>query len=143
MSIRCCARPSRTAIAAALAVGALALGCGMAEGPREKLQHTAFNFNEGLRWGRDADVLPRVDPAALAGFRALHAGWGVEIQISNVEIVQSVIDQKLDKAVLTVKYTWYKNSEMVVNETVTAQHWERRKGDWWMVAEEFQSGTPL
>jgi len=143
MSIRCRARPSRTAIAAIVVGGALAAGCGMAEGPREKLQHTAFNFNEGLRWGRDADVLPRVDPAALAGFREMHAGWGAETQISGVEILQSVVDQKLDKAVLTVKYTWYKNSEMVVHDTVTLQHWERRKGEWWMVAEEYQSGTPL
>ena len=128
---------------AVLAVAAWAVGCGMAEGPREKLQHTAFAFNEGLRWGRDADVLPRVDPAALAGFQALHAGWGSEVQVSGVEILQSVIEKKLDKAVLTVKYTWYKNSEMVVNETVTLQHWERRKGEWWMVAEEYKSGTPL
>jgi hypothetical protein len=143
MSIRRCVRPSRIAIAAIALVGAFAAGCGMAEGPREKLQHTAFNFNEGLRWGRDADVLPRVDPAALAGFRTMHAGWGDEVQVSGVEILQSVVDQKLDKAVLTVKYTWYKNSEMVVNDTVTAQHWERRKGEWWLVAEEYQSGTPL
>lgn len=131
------------AIAFVLAAGALVWGCGMAEGPREKLQHTAFAFNEGLRWGRDADVLPRVDPAAMAGFQAMHAGWGEDVQISNVEILQSVVDDKLDKAVLTVKYTWYRNSEMVVNDTVTLQHWERRKGDWWMVAEEHKSGTPL
>jgi len=26
---------------------------------------------------------------------------------------------------------------------VTLQHWERRKGEWWMVAEEYKSGTPL
>lgn len=143
MSIRCCARPSRTAIAAALVVGALALGCGMAEGPREKLQHTAFAFNEGLRWGRDADVLPRVDPAAMSGFQAMHAGWGAEIQISGAEILQSVVDKKLDKAVITVKYTWYRNDQMVVNETLTLQHWERRKGEWWMVAEEYKSGEPL
>lgn len=129
-------------IAAALAAAALS-GCGLAEGPREKLQHTAFTFNEGIRWSRDGDVLPRVDPAALDGFRALHAGWGSEIQVSNVEILQSVIDQKLDKAVLRIRYTWYRNSEMDVRETVTAQHWERRKGEWWMTAEEYVSGAPL
>jgi hypothetical protein len=143
MPMRRGVRRSTTAIAAALAACALLSACGMAEGPREKLQRTAFAFNEGLRWGRDAEVLPRVDPAALAGFQALHAGWGGEVQISGVEILQSVVDKKLDKAVLTVKYTWYRQSEMVVNDTVTLQHWERRKGEWWMVAEQYQSGTPL
>jgi hypothetical protein len=143
MSIRFSAFLPRVAVAAALVAGAAAVGCGMAEGPREKLQHTAFSFNEGLRWGRDADVLPRVDPPALAEFRARHAGWGTDVQVSGVEILQSVVDDKLDKAAITVKYTWYKNSEMVVNDTVTLQHWERRKGEWWMVAEEHQSGTPF
>jgi hypothetical protein len=143
MSFRCRARPSRTAIATALVVGALAWGCGIAEGPREKLQHTAFAFNEGLRWSRDVDVLPRVDPAAMAGFQAMHAGWGAQIQLSGVEIMQSVVNDKLDKAVLTVKYTWYRNDQMVENETVTLQNWERRDGEWWMVAEEYKSGTPL
>jgi hypothetical protein len=118
-------------------------GCGIIEGPREKLQRTAFDFNEGLRWGRQNDVLPYVDPAALDGFRALHAGWGAEVQVSNVEILQSVIDKKMEKAVISVKYTWYRTSEMVVYETTTAQNWERRKGEWVMTAEEYKSGQPL
>ena len=134
---------ARAVAAAFLAIAALAAACGMAEGPREKLQHTAFAFNEGLRWGRDADVLPRVDPAALAGFRQMHTGWGAEIQVNDIEILQSVVDDKLDKAVLTVHYTWYRRSQMEVQETVTLQHWERRDGEWWMVAEEYQSGTPF
>ena len=121
----------------------LCLGCGIIEGSREKLQRTAFDFNEGLRWGRNAEVLPRVDPAAREGFQALHNGWGAEVQVSNVEIMQSVIDKKLQKAVITVKYTWYRQSEMVVYETVAEQHWESRKGEWWMTAEEYQSGQPL
>jgi len=143
MSIRCCGRPWRAAIAAALVAGAVAWGCGIAQGPRDTLRETAFSFNEGLRWGRDADVLPRVDPAAMAGFQAMHAGWGAEIQISSAEILQTVLDEKSRKAVITVKFTWYRNDEMVVNETVMQQHWELRKGGWWMVAEEYKSGTPL
>jgi hypothetical protein len=136
--------PALNAARLLLALSAWAgIGCGLAEGPREKLQHTAFAFNEGLRWGRDGDVLPHVDPAALDGFRALHNGWGAEIQVSSVDILQSTIDDKLDKAVITVKYTWYRADEMLVHDTVTAQHWERRKGEWWMTVEEYRSGTPL
>ena len=143
MSIQHRASPMPTAIAAALICGCALWGCGIAEGPREKLQRTAFSFNEGLRWSRDADVLPRVDPAAMAGFQEMHAGWGAEVQISSAEILQTVLDEKSRKAVITVKFTWYRNDEMVVKDSVTQQHWERRKGEWWLVAEEFQSGEPL
>ena len=137
------ARASWILIASLALAAPLLAGCGLMEGPREKLQRTAFDFNEGLRWGRDADVLPHVDPSALDGFRALHAGWGAEVQVSGVEILQSVIDDKLEKAVISVKYTWYRQSEMVVYETTTAQNWERRKGEWVMTAEEYKSGQPL
>ncbi len=121
----------------------LATACGVAEGPREKLKHSAFLFNEGLRWGRYSEVLPRVDPEAREHFAEMHQGWGDEIQISNAEIIQSIIGEKLKKADLTVKFTWYRMNEMVVHDTITVQHWERRDGDWMMIAEEYQSGTPF
>ncbi len=42
----------RIAIALLAAIALATLACGVAEGPREKLKHSAFVFNEGLRWGR-------------------------------------------------------------------------------------------
>jgi hypothetical protein len=121
----------------------LAVACGVAEGPREKLRHSAFVFNEGLRWGRYAEVLPRVDPESREHFMEMHQGWGKEIQISRAEIVQSIIDDDLKKAAITVAFEWYRNDEMVVRETVTVQNWERRDGEWIMIAEEYVSGTPF
>lgn len=120
-----------------------ATACGVAEGPREKLNHSAFLFNEGLRWGRYAEVLPRVDAEARDHFMEMHQGWGKEIQISNAEVVQSIIDEELKKADITVQFTWYRNDEMVVHETTTVQHWERKDGDWMMIAEEYLSGKPF
>jgi len=43
---------TRIAVAVLVAIASAALACGVAEGPREKFKHSAFNFNEGLRWGR-------------------------------------------------------------------------------------------
>ena len=70
-------------------------------------------------------------------------GWGKEIRISNAEMLQTVIDDKNEKAAISVKFTWYRVDEMVERETITVQHWERREGEWLMVAEEYQSGTPF
>jgi hypothetical protein len=121
----------------------LAASCGVAEGPREKLKHTAFLFNEGLRWGRYGDVLPRVDAETREHFMEMHQGWGDEVQIGGAEIVESVIDEEAKRAAVKVKFTWYRLNEMVVNTTVTTQHWDRRDGEWMMIAEEYTSGTPF
>ena len=120
-----------------------AASCGLAEGPRQKLKHTAMNFNEGLRWGRYAEVYTRVDPKALDHFMEMHEDWGNEIRIENAEMIQFVVDEKAEKASIAVKFTWYRVTEMVVHDTMTVQHWERRDGEWMMIAEEYQSGTPF
>lgn len=117
--------------------------CGLAEGPRQKLKYTAVNFNEGLRWGRYSEVYLRVDPEALDHFMEMHEEWGNEIRIENAEIVRLVVDEKDEKASIAVKFTWYRVTEMVVHDTMTVQHWERRDGEWMMIAEEYQSGTPF
>ena len=120
-----------------------AASCGLAEGPRQKLKHTALKFNEGLRWGRYSEVYTRVDPKALDHFMEMHKDWGSEIRIENAEMVRFVVDEKAKKASIVVSFTWYRITEMVVHDTMTVQHWERREGEWMMIAEEYQSGTPF
>jgi len=123
-----------------LALALVAAACAIAEGPREKLARSSFEFNEGLRWGRYNDVLPAVDAAAMSHFMDMHQGWGQDIRISSAEIIQTTYDEKAKKAVLHVQWVWYRNKEMVVYETVTVQNWEYRDGRRWMMAESHQSG---
>ena len=120
-----------------------ALGCGMAEGPRQKFQHAVFKFNEGLRWGYQSDVLPRVDAETRANFAEMHEGWGEIVQVSNAEVRESVYDEKTRKATVIVRFTWYRKDQMVVNTTETKQYWESVDNVWMMMAEEFVSGTPF
>jgi hypothetical protein len=128
------------------ALGLLALlllaACG-AEGPQDKLRHSAFLFNDGLRWGRYQEVLPRVDPAAREHFMELHAEWGDKVQISDVEPVQYVFSEDGERADVTVQFTWYRIDELVVQTTRTTQHWEQRDGEWIMIGEEHVAGTPF
>ena len=117
--------------------------CGIAEGPRQKLTMATYHFNEGLRWGRYNDVFPVVDPEVLDSFKALHEGWGETLLESDAEILETVYDDKQHKAVVSVRFTWYRKSEMVVHSTVTRQHWEYKNSGWVMMAEEHLSGTPF
>jgi len=134
---------ARAALLAALAALGCVVACGVAEGPREKLKHTAFQFNEGLRWGRYQEVLPRVDPEARDHFMEQHKEWGSTIRLSNVEPVQYVIAEDDMKAAITVQFTWYRVDEMVEHVTQTVQYWERRDGEWVLIAEEHAGGVPF
>ena len=130
-------------IIALLSFASMATGCGLAEGPREKLDRGVFQFNEGLRWGRYNDVLPVVDEDALEHFQKMHEGWGTTIQISSADVLQVLYNDRERRADISVRFSWYRKSEMVAYDTVTRQHWEYRTGKWWLVAEEFQSGQPF
>ena len=121
----------------------LVLGCAIAEGPRQKLDRGVFQFHEGLRWGRHSDVLPVVDEQAREHFEKMHAGWGTDIQISSADVIQMVYDDKNRKAVVNVRFSWFRKREMDAYETVTRQNWEYRTGKWWLVAEEYLSGQPF
>ena len=120
----------------------LLAGCGPGQRSKHKLQETVLLFNEGVRWGRLQDVLPRVHPDSAAHFLEMHKEFGKEIQISDYELVNALHDPKKKKADVTVQITWYRQSEMVVKTTVLIQHWEEqeREREWIMLAEEYVSG---
>ncbi|MBN2530605.1 MAG: hypothetical protein JXR76_29730 [Deltaproteobacteria bacterium] len=130
-------------IAVVMSLVFLALGCGLAEGPREKLDRGLFQFNEGLRWGRYSDVLPVVDADAREHFQKMHEEWGTTILITAADVLQVLYNDRERKADISVRYSWYRKKEMTAYDTVTKQHWEYRVGKWWLVAEEFQSGQPF
>jgi hypothetical protein len=125
-----------------LAAALLSAACG-AEGPQDKLRHSAFLFNDGLRWGRYQEVLPRIAPEAREHFMELHAEWGDKIQISDIEPVQYVFSEDGKRADVTVQFTWYRVDELVVRSTRTVQRWEQRDGEWTMIGEEHVAGTPF
>lgn len=133
---------TRRAFGSLIVTALLVAACG-AEGPRDKLRHAAFSFNEGLRWGRYNEVLPRVDEAAREHFMELHEEWGDAVRISSAEPVQYVIADDDQRADITVQFTWYRVDEMEVHTTRTVQHWEQRDGEWLLVGEEHLSGTPF
>ena len=114
--------------------------CGPSQKSKSNLQETVLVFNEGVRWGRLQDVLPRIHPDSVEHFLEMHKEFGKEIKISDYELINAHHDGESKKADVTVQISWYRQSEMVVRTTMLVQHWEEKGQDWIMIAEEYLSG---
>ena len=126
-----------------LILAILLSSCALYQTRQDKLQEAVFHFYEGVRWGRLEDVLSRIHPDAKEHFLEMHREFGREIQVTNCEVVNSKVDLDNKKAEVGIKITWYRTGEMVVRDTILLQHWEEIKAHWFMVAEEYRSGTPF
>ncbi len=117
--------------------------CALYQTRGDKLKEAVFYFNEGVRWGRLDDVLARLDPEIEEHFLEMHKDFGNLLKVENCEVVNTTYDKEKGEAEIGIKITWYRVDEMVLRETVVLQKWEDRKSHWWMVSEEYRSGTPF
>jgi hypothetical protein len=130
---------------AALCVFATA-GCGVSgKNSEATLKETVLKFNEGIRWGRLQEVVPRVHPDNVSHFMKMHEKFGGEIQLSDYEIISSSYDAEKKTAEVTVKVTWYRQNEMELFTTFLVQlwEWEPQGSDWLLTTETYQSGEPF
>jgi hypothetical protein len=119
----------------------IATGCGVANQKAEtELKEAVLMFNEGVRWGRLQEVMPRMDPKNTSHFIKMHEKFGTEIQLSDYELVSSFYDSTKQTAAVTVKITWYRQSEMELHTTILLQSWEYHAAGWLLVTETYQSG---
>ncbi len=136
-------KPSTKGAGLVLAAAVFASCAAAMQGPTEKLNEAVIQLNEGVRWGRLQQVMPRVDPSSQDHFLAAHEEFGGEIQISYYELLSSEIDLEAGKAEVGIALSWYRQSEMIVHQTIIVQLWKRRDRKWLLVAEKHQSGEPL
>ena len=109
----------------------------------DKLRDAVNQLNEGVRWGRIQDVLVHIGPSSHQHFLELHKDFGNALQVTNYEVVNTIIDMEQGTAEIGVKLTWYRIDEMEVHETVLSQRWEKHENRWLLTAEAYRSGTPL
>lgn len=114
--------------------------CGPAQKSKSNLQEAVLMFNEGVRWGRLSEVLPRIHPDSVSHFLEMHKEFGEDIKVSDYELLHVHHDDKNKKADVTVQIVWYRESEMLQKKTMLIQHWEEQGQDWIMIAEEYISG---
>lgn len=124
--------------------GIFLISCALATpNQQDTLKESVLLFNEGVRWGRLQDVMPRVAPEHADNFVEMHKDFGKTIQISDYEIINTTANWKEKRAEVTVQITWYRNTEMELHTTVLSQQWEQVGVDWVMMAESYVSGKPL
>jgi hypothetical protein len=131
-------------IPALLAAATIVWGCGQVNPKsQDSLREAVLLFNEGVRWGRLQDVMPRVAPDSAEHFLEMHEDFGKDLQVSDYEIINTTVDGGKKVATVTVQITWYRKSGMEVFATVLTQKWEEVGRDWLMMAESFVSGQPF
>ena len=117
------------------------LGCG---GPSQKaksdLKDAVVQFNEGVRWGRLQEVMPRVDPDNAPHFLKMHEKFGTEIQLSDYELINSTYNEEKKTAAVIVRIMWYRQNEMELHTTTLLQDWALHGVNWRLMTETFQSG---
>ena len=122
----------------------LVLGCCACGGASQKaqsdLKDAVIMLNEGVRWGRLQEVVPRVHADNVAHFMEMHKAFGTEIQLSDYELINSVYNPDKKTAAVTVRITWYRQSEMEVHTTLLLQSWELHGAEWLLMTETYQSG---
>ncbi len=124
-----------------LAAQLLFAACG---GPTQKaqsdLKDAVIQFNEGIRWGRLQEVMPRVSPENAEHFMKMHEKFGSEIQLTDYELINSTYNNENKTAKVTVRISWYRQNEMELCNTILLQEWELKGADWMMMTETYQSG---
>jgi hypothetical protein len=120
-----------------LLIGVLISGglAACAAAPRgETLLESVTVYNDGVRWQRLPIAASRVPPAERDEAIDAWDRLADQLVITDWE-VRRVEAGGPRRAVVHVKYTWYRPDEGTVRETHAAQHWEQR-GKAWLIVEE-------
>ncbi|MEZ4400401.1 MAG: hypothetical protein R3B06_10305 [Kofleriaceae bacterium] len=100
------------------------------------LANAVRTYTEGVRWERFEAAAAVVPPAERGQFLDERDLLAKDLRITGSEILQ--LDERGPRAAVTVKHTWYLETEGTVHETVAAQAWERH-GKAWRLVDEYRS----
>lgn len=131
------------AVSLALGMAAASAGCGAAPKKSETLMDSVRGYHDGLRWQRYPTAASMIPPAERDLFLDERDEIADDLRISEYEITRISFDDGQDRAVLRIRYTWFLDSEGVVHDTTSEQHWERRGKHWLLVEEERVRGEPM
>jgi hypothetical protein len=134
------ARKSRLAWIA-VAGALLAVAC-MAPGQRreESLQRLAHEFNDGVRWNREDQVLPCLPPGEARLMRARRADLGEDFVVADHEVTSIMVAAGAEKATVTAVFSWFNQRQGVVKKSTIEQKWEFVDAHWVVTSQRRVSG---
>ena len=108
----------------------------------DTLGESVRSYNEGVRWQRYDNAAVHVPAAERAQFIDDADERAKDIKITDYEIVR--VTQKSDRvAEVSVKLSWYRDSEGTLRETQAMQTWERHGKTWLVIDETRTRGTEM
>jgi len=125
----------------AVATASLAVAC-MAPGQRreESLQRLAHEFNDGVRWNREDQVLPCLPPGEARLMRARRADLGEDFVVADHEVTSIMVAAGAEKATVTAVFSWFNQRQGVVKKSTIEQKWEFVDAHWVVTSQRRVSG---
>jgi hypothetical protein len=132
-----------TRAAAAIAL-AIAAGCGGgASSSSSDLVKDVRGYNNGLRWRDFPASALRVRPSLRAAFLDSREKVDDDLRIADWEMTRLEYEDRHQRAVVQVEYTWLLDSRGIVHTTVARQWWARHGERWLIEREERLRGDPM
>ena len=114
----------------------LAAGCvAPSQNRAESLNRVAREFNDGLRWGRDDQVLACLSSDDARALRARKADLGDELVIADHEVKSIQIAPGAETATVVAEFSWFTQHRNVVQKSTVEQKWTWSVNRW-MVTEQ-------
>jgi hypothetical protein len=125
----------------AVAAAAVAAAC-MSPGQRreESLQRLAHEFNDGVRWNRDDQVVPCLPPGEARLMRARRADLGDDFVVADHEVTSIMMAAGAEKATVVAVFSWFNQRQGVVKKSTIEQKWEFLDAHWVVTSQRRVSG---
>jgi hypothetical protein len=122
--------PPRVFALALLAAAAAAACITPSQRRVDSLSKTAREFNDGLRWGRDDQVVSCLSPEEARALRARRADLGDELVIADHEVKSIQIAPGADSATVVAEFSWFTQHRNVVERTTLEETWTWAENHW-------------
>jgi hypothetical protein len=96
----------------------------------DSLVRVAREFNDGIRWRRNQDVVAHLTAEEGERFVARARAVGEDIEVADQEVASIRFLEGGKSAVVTVDLTWINTRRALVHKTVVAQQWRLQDGRW-------------
>jgi hypothetical protein len=106
----------------------------------ESLIKIAREFNDGIRWGRDDQVLRCLSPGEAQLLQARRADLGEDFVVADHEVKSIQVVPGSEKATVIAEFTWFNQRRAVVQKSTVEEKWEWVEGRWMVASQRRISG---
>jgi hypothetical protein len=96
----------------------------------DSLNRVAREFNDGLRWGRDDQVLSCLSADDARALRARRAALGDELVIADHEVKSIQLGPDAETATVVAEFSWFTQRRNVVQKTTVEEKWTWNQNRW-------------